>query len=437
VRRFTYLLFFLVLVEEGRSTYAEHMFAPFRWVHAWLLDPVANVRPIDALFAALLVFALMRGRPRGPTVRPLRRTLIGAVAVTLFALAYGLATGGSVRFAGWQVYLPLATILATFTLATVLRSAEDFIGLGRAIVAAGVCHAVMCLLFHFLYIRPGLIVPQPEYEGTHDDTVLWTVGIALVLVQALQSPTTRNRLVAAFVVPLLLAAIQFNRRRLAWVSLAGCLIVLYFLQPPSAARRRINRVVAVIAPVLLIYAAVGWGRTEGVFRPLRAFQTVSTDEDASTKARNVENLGLIATANRGWILGTGWGHGYVEVSNKYQIYMFELWDYVPHNSVLGLFAYTGYVGFVGYWMAFPMAAFLHARLARQGIRPAERLAGTLGLMQLVACADQWYGDMGSFSAVTAYALAASFAAALRLPIAAGVWAGRAQPQPRVAPAMAV
>jgi hypothetical protein len=42
-------------------------------------------------------------------------------------------------------------------------------------------------------------------------------------------------------------------------------------------------------------------------------------------------------------------------------------------------------------------------------------------MQIVACGNQWYGDMGAFSAVTDYTLATCFAAALRVPLAAGAW----------------
>jgi hypothetical protein len=69
----------------------------------------------------------------------------------------------------------------------------------------------------------------------------------------------------------------------------------------------------------------------------------------------------------------------------------------------------------------PIAAFLHARTARLGEEPAERLVGVVGVMQIVACANQWYGDMGAFSSLTNYTLATCFAAALRVPAHAGVW----------------
>ena len=203
-----------------------------------------------------------------------------------------------------------------------------------------------------------------------------------------------------------------------------------YVRPRDISLRRIKRVATVALPVLLLYVAVGWGRPQPIFAPLRSFTTVSVQQDNSTRARNVENLGLIATAEQdGWLLGSGWGHKYVEVSGKYNIYFFELWPYVPHNSVLGLFAYTGYVGFVGFWMCVPMAAFFHARVARHAKRPLDQYVATIGLVQIVACADQWYGDMGSFSPFTMYTLAATFAAALRLPVASGDWPNPIRPPP--------
>ncbi|MGH7296703.1 MAG: O-antigen ligase family protein [Polyangiaceae bacterium] len=429
MRRLVQILLFLVWVDESRTMYSAHLFAPFSWTRPLLLEtPIASVRIFDIVMFAVLAGSVSRGAFKTATVRPVRRTLLGALGVTLLALLYGLVTGGSARAAGWQSYLPMSMILATFAVAATHQTADHFRGLLKAFVAAGLVHAVMCLVFHFFWVNAGRVTPLPDFETTHDDTVTWTVTIAALLLLALQYPTRRNRILAGLVIPMLIAAIQFNKRRLAWVSLIGDLIALYYVLPINTTKRRLKRAVSVALPVILLYVAIGWGRPESIFRPLRSFQTVSSEQDKSTEARNVENLGLIATASQnGWLMGSGWGHKYVEVSGKYNIYFFELWPYVPHNSVLGLLAYTGYVGFVGYWMCFPMAAFFHARVARQGAKPLDRYMGAVGLVQLVSCADQWYGDMGSFSPVTMYALASSLAMALRLPIGSGVWSNRGTP----------
>ncbi|MGH7271899.1 MAG: hypothetical protein ACREJ3_15830, partial [Polyangiaceae bacterium] len=150
-----------------------------------------------------------------------------------------------------------------------------------------------------------------------------------------------------------------------------------------------------------------------------------TEEDNSTKARNCENLSLIATARASSLaVGTGWGHKYLCLTNKYSIAAeFELWPYIPHNSILGLFAYTGILGFAGFWLAIPTAVFFNARVARLGSTRGLRDAGVIGAAQMIVCTNQLYGDMGSFSPATLYVLAVSYAIALRLPAVAGVWPG--------------
>jgi hypothetical protein len=227
----------------------------------------------------------------------------------------------------------------------------------------------------------------------------------------------------------LLGAIQWNTRRLAWVSLVMGLVTLFALLPQGSILRRVKRACLVIAPVVALYVAVGWGRPERVFAPLQSLASVSTREDRSTKARNAENLGLVATVRQaGSLAGTGWGHGYTALTDKYSIAEeMELWPYVPHNSVLGLLAYTGILGFLGYWLAFPTAVFLNARIAKLGTTEEARKAGLVCSTLMIVCGNQLYGDMGIFSLRTMYLLATTYAAAMRLPSVAGVWHGARRP----------
>jgi hypothetical protein len=192
-----------------------------------------------------------------------------------------------------------------------------------------------------------------------------------------------------------------------------------------------------------IYIQVGSGRSEAIFKPVASFSSTTGAEDASTKARNVENLGLIATslANNP-LLGPGWGHPYIEVANWYSIaQFFPLWQYIPHNSVLGLLAYTGTLGFAGFWLVFPTAMFMNARLARLGNTPLARQLGMFGAVELVVVGFQMYGDMGSYYLRPMYLLGFSYAIAMRVPIEGGVWPARrarvdATPQPNLVEAAA-
>ena len=61
----------------------------------------------------------------------------------------------------------------------------------------------------------------------------------------------------------------------------------------------------------------------------------------TSETRNIENYNLIMTLKSNPILGSGWGHEYEEVSVAYSIKeFFEQYRYIPHNSLVGLVAFT-------------------------------------------------------------------------------------------------
>jgi hypothetical protein len=424
VRRLLALLLFLLFADDAETTYAHHgVAALFGWVHdvEFMRLPI-KVRPFDLFLLGALVASAVKGR-RGASVAPVRHALLLQLVTLGIWFAYGLSQGGDARTASWQTYLMVSSVALAFVLARHFRTAEHYALLGKALIAAAVYRAIMLWYAYFAVVRPGAIVPFPEFITSHDDSVLWVAAILLLVIHALheRSPIVTAR--CALLVLLFLGAILWNTRRLAWVSLGAGGVAMLALVPSGRTRRRVIRYSLVFGPLLALYVAVGTGRSERIFKPLQSITTVSTEEDASTKARNVENLGLIATARAAgpWI-GTGWGRPYKSLSDKYSIaQFFELWEYVPHNSILGLLAFTGILGFAGYWLPFPTAVFLNARLARLAPTPMARRCGMLGAAFLIVCANQLYGDMGLFYLKPMYVMSACFAMAMRLPVAEGVW----------------
>jgi len=418
----------LYFVEDSGSVYGTKWVAPMGWLHdIFFFDPPWKIRVLDHLMILSIVLAGGRGGA-ATRVAPMRTAVFVEGAAVAFFFVWGVATGGDPRAASWQTYLVMSGVLFAFAMGAVCQTTEDAEEFGKALLVAGAYRGIMCWLFYFLYVRSGALDPNPPaYMTEHDDTVLWVVCIILLLVYIVEARGIGKRLKAGIFALFLLGAVQFNGRRLAWVSLAMGLAVFFFLLPPGKAKRTVVRAIFVAVPAFALYVAVGWGRTEPMFKPLQSFQTVATQEDASTKARNVENLGLIATANAyGSLTGSGWGHRYVELSDKYQIHEFELWPFIPHNSILGLLAYSGILGAMGFWFPFSTAMYLNARLAYQGRTPMGRRAGVIAATQMVVCANQMYGDMGIFSSKTIYILAASYGIAMRLPAVDGVWSSSAR-----------
>jgi hypothetical protein len=425
VARLTGLLFFLLFVDDEGAAYnmkPASIGAPMGWVN-FLIEPTAiKLRPFDLIMLVVLLWASLRGGKGGaPQVKPMKHMLWLMLLTTVACVAYGLARGGDFRHASWQTYLILSTVLAAFTVAATCRTLADFRGLAHWLIAAALYRGIMCWISYFTWGH-DLVGSGGAYLTSHEDTVLWVVSILVLLVDAIDRWSPRTILTNGAAIVFFIVAIQWNSRRLAWVSLAMGLAVLYVLFPQGQAKRRINRVARIALPVLLLYVVVGWGRGNRIFLPLRALSTVSTQEDASTLARNAENLGLIFTANNnGYVLGTGWGHPYIHLTMKYDISLFELWEYIPHNSILGLLAFTGFLGFAGFWLAFPTAVFLMARVARLSADARTRSVAMIGSAQLMVCANQLYGDMGIFGLTPMYMMAIAYAIALRLPNLAGVW----------------
>ena len=422
-RRALLVTIFLMFVADTGAPYAD-WFAPFGWAHFLSEALPWKIRAVDHVFALCLLLA-PREQSRGQVVRPMRNMLLLAAGTTAVCFAYGVMRGGDSWAGAWQTYLMMSGVLFAFAVSATFRTQEHYVSFAKVLVAAAAYRAVMCWCYYLLYIRTGRVDPLPEYLTSHDDTVLWVVCILLLLLRLIEPSRPGDRFGSFLLVVLLGGAVLFNQRRLAWVSLGMGGALLFFLLPPGKAKRRAARAVLTLSPILLIYTAVGWGRPERIFKPLQSISTVSTAEDTSTKARNVENLGLIATSNaNNPLFGTGWGHPYIEVSNKYSIAKyFPLWRFIPHNSILGLLAYSGILGFCGYWLVFPTAMFLTARMARMSKTPGARHLGAMGAAQLVVCANQFYGDMGIYYAKSVYMLALSYAIALRLPVMTGVWPG--------------
>jgi hypothetical protein len=435
VRRFLTFLYFLLLVNDGKAyngeyiaTYAYYgLWSPTQWVQAVFFDPIIQVRIFDIILVVALLVGLGSRDGKGGRVRPMKSSLLLAAATVVVWFLLGVfVRGGDGRAASWQIYLLLTGILSSFALAANFRTAEHYILLGKAFVFAAFYRATFCVIFYFGWVRDKAW-PEggpPATMTTHDDTVNWVVAIVLLLVNASELRARRSIALAAVGIPFLLLAIQENNRRLAWVSVIGALIAYVALLRPGKAKSAIKRGLLIVGPVFLAYVIIGWGRPEKIFKPLASFATVSTNEDTSTLARNAENLGLIYTANsHGWMLGSGWGFKYIALTDKYSIAeAFELWPYVPHNSILGLLAFLGVVGFTGFWLRLPIAVFLHSRIARLAQRPADRAVGLACVPILVVCCNQMYGDMGCFSLTTMYTLGAVFAVALRLPIESRTWA---------------
>jgi hypothetical protein len=320
-----------------------------------------------------------------------------SLASIVLTFLWGFMRGGSAYNAYYQLWRFLLALLVGLLLLSVVRRPRDLRALGFTVLLAAVVRGGLVIYFYWAHVH-GKLDPPPIYMTTHDDTLLFVAGLLVMLGWALAQMKATTWAATVVVSIHLLYAIALNNRRLAWIELMLAVAAVYALLPRGGVRRRVNRFLLVAAPVVLLYVVVGWGRQGAFFEPLRALSTSGSNEDASSLARleEIRNLMYTLAAAGNPLLGTGWGVPYQQVTTVYTHFGEDWWQYqyMPHNSLLGVVVFGGLVGIFGIWIVVPVTAFLATRGHRGSPGPVERAAAMAAVGVLPAYGAQCYGDLG-------------------------------------------
>lgn len=388
------------------------------------------------LLFVLAVHALRRRSARArsarcvPAAPVLRSVILVYVAAVLFAFANGLATGG--RFALWQFRLLMQVPLYFAFFLAVFRGPADHVLVGRAIVAAACVKGALAVVVQRVAVaRTG---GELAYATNHGDSMLFTVGVLLVVLHVLERPDRARILRATPPLLLMLLGIRDNNRRLVFIELGMALGAAYLLTPWAGWKRRITRAAVLGMPLVLLYVAVGWSSTTSVlFAPVRTLRTITNDDTSrSTLWRSVENWNIARSLRDRPLLGLGMSKEYTEyipnddISTAYPEY--RCW---PHNSVLGLLLFGGPIAFTGMWSLLAVSVFLAVRSFRRATAGEDRVAALAVVAAVLACAVQSYGDLGATFTQHRLLEGLALAVAGKLAVATGAWPVR--PRAHVAP----
>jgi hypothetical protein len=413
--------------------------SPLYTVGALMLAHINLTIPIKALIFSGLDLALvllvsiyvvrrlagLRTDVRGqvPAAAPLRAAGVLCIVTIAVLWAFGMARaapdfGNSL----WQifrlVYLP--SVFLVFCAA--LRGPADARALGTAFLLAALLRACMAIYVRHLYPDTEAVA----FATVHADSMLFAGAFLLVLAILFERPRMRSLLLALCTLPILGWGMIANNRRLVWVELGTGILVLYLLTPFTRLKRRMAQVATISIPLVLVYVAAGWGSHSPVFAPVHTLRSVvDAQADQSTLWRDLENYNIYVTFKANPVLGTGLGHGYTEaiklpsISGAYALYRFA-----PHNSILGLFAYAGGVGFLGLWLIIPLGIFFAIRSYRAATLPADRISALAIVGVLLVYELHCYGDMGLGTWTSVFLVAPALALAGKLAVATGAWPAR-------------
>jgi hypothetical protein len=431
MQRLPFILIPLMLLaeREGDHMYGGHWHSPFLAIGMVFFVPLPGIKfqLWDVLLVLGTIAASFQPAVRDGAAEPMRKSLLLAGVTILLSSAWGIAQGSS---GPNQIYFQMRMLFLSLFLGqllmSTLRNERDVLRLGRTILTCALIRASLCNYFYFAWVRPNPnLKPFPQTMTTHDDSVLFVAGVLILIVYSAyrRSPRTTRKALPAML--WLIIAIQVNNRRLAWINLVLSLAFLYVMLPKDHVRRRVNRLLPIVAPLLALYVAVGWGRNERIFAPVRTFSSISgKSEDESSKARNEENRNLAYTVSLNLLMGTGLGHEYVENSFVYSPHLakiFPQYKYIPHNALLGLVAFMGLLGTVGILSVFIVAAYLCARTYYAAATPVMRAAGAVGTLMTLVYFNQAYGDMGFQTGAPSIAMGAIIGVAGRGSVLVGAW----------------
>ena len=391
---------------------------------------------IDILFVvlALVHFARKSSRSKidsqGRLATPLPMLLLARVSLisTAFAWFSGMARGGEFGFSLWQCntvfYLPIVFLLFHVS----LRGPADNEGLTKVVLAAA---TYKCLLAYYvahaftLPMDPETGSTSPPYGTSHNDSMLFATAFVLVIAPLLDGAGKRAFKMAAGFLPILIMGTIANNRRLAWVQVGLVFVTVYFVSRETPIKRKIRRVLYGLLPALGIYLMLGWSSQFGkLFKPVRMIRSiVDTKSDLSTEWRELENVNIIATFRDGTLFGTGFGHPYKELVVLPHV-DYPLERYTPHNSLLGVWAYEGLIGYAGLTLLWVGGVYFAMRAYYNGQQRGQRTAGLVCFGTVLVYLLQSWGDLGLGSWTGVFLMGASLAMAGKAATAAGQWVAK-------------
>ena len=428
------LMFFaLVLENPSEQPGGGHWSTPFAPIGALMLAHfkfTIGFGPIGGmdlmLMAAIAAYYLQRrSLAKGiPTPRPMIQLAQLTFATIAFSFVIGKLRGGEMQWAVWQMdrvmYLPSVFLLCQ----AAFSGPKDYIAVGKVALSASLVRASQAM-----WVR--LVVPATEdpltgesslaYATTHNDSMLFAVGTVILVALVLERAGKKALRLSLWGLPILIGGMLANHRRIVWVEIILILFTLYMITETNAFKRKLNRLLLLSVPVLAGYVAVGWSASGGIFKPVKVIRSaVDSSSDSSTAWRDLENFNLIFTLKNFPVSGVGYGNGFWEMWPLPAV-EYSLERYVPHNSILGIYCYGGYLGYLGITSLWVGGIYFAIRAYHRCKDPVQKAAALASFGAILVYYLQCFGDMGLGSWTGVFLVAPALAIVSKLTVAVGGW----------------
>ena len=367
---------------------------------------------------------------------PLTWSLVAALVTTLGLVAFGIARGGDSQMAKIQVQTFLVLLGVAYLFSVSLRGPRDYRLLAIVTVVAACSKAVMALWVR--QVGPSALIDQwgtareVEYVTNHGDSLVFAAATVVLVVPFFFRPRMKHLRRALLALPLIFAGVIANDRRIAWAHIGVSVVLLFAMNYRSALARRTFKTAILASPVLAAYMVVGWMSPSRVFAPVQTIRSMIVAErvdgslDRSTLFRDIENYNLVYTFQDNPVLGAGFGHPFTAAVTGDDLSGFKEYYFLPHNAMVGLWAFGGGVGFFGLFTLIVVALFLAARAHAYAQTTEIAMAACVALCSIVAYLLHTYADIGFSGPSGIFLVGAAIAVAGQVATASGAWPAAAQ-----------
>ncbi|HTM31481.1 MAG TPA: O-antigen ligase family protein [Vicinamibacterales bacterium] len=366
---------------------------------------------------------------------PLRWGIVVAVVSLTVITIEGWLSGGDIQMAKIQVQAYLQLLAVAYLFSVSLRGTRDYQTAGKAIVAAACVKACMAIWVRMTvpdtYVNSFGATTELEYATNHGDSLLFACAIGVLAGPLLYQPRRRHLRWVLLAVPLIFAGLYANDRRIGWVQTAMMLAALAGMNYRRVLTPSLMRRAVWLVPLFVVYVVVGWSYPSRISAPVQLVRGLVMEKrtdgsvDRSTLYRDAENYNLVTTFRTNPVLGTGFGHPFDRVARLDDISLgFREFAYLPHNSILGLWAFGGAVGFTGIFALPLIAVFLAARAHAHAEQAGEAIAASAAIGCIGAYVLHAWGDIGFTEPESIFLVGLAVAIAGQTALSTGAWPRR-------------
>ena len=374
--KFPYRLFlastFLALL-LGQNGLAKDPFAQVGWFyHADVKSWLGGIPIIFTLLElSLIVVALgwsMRARRYKKTWAFTRGTLWVPMlcfgAMIAVGLAYGIAGGGDMTIALWEVRGFLMLGAMYFIAGMMMHEEKQLNQIIWVVLIAAMGLAIENIIRWLLYLRHA--TPN-DLAYDHVDSVI--LAFALVLCAGLLTfgGTRRQRNFALVAIPVIFFAMEVMKRRAAFavlfVGLVAFILFALRLRP-----RLFWKSVLPLAVIGTVYLVLFWHNTGTLGQPARAISSIIAPDqrDASSNLyRTIEKNDIIINIKSSPLFGLGFGKPFAMVLPLPNLSFWRFWHFTTHNAILWIWMKAGILAFIAWWWLLGRGAYEGGKAVEQ------------------------------------------------------------------------